>query len=61
MRQTTTYQLIQVRLGRDLAAWVGDRRQDGDSWRAIAAAATSITGIPVSHETLRAWFAEDAA
>jgi hypothetical protein len=61
MRQTTTYQLIQVRMGRDLAQWVEAQREDGKSWRAIAADAAAVTGVPVSHETFRAWFAEDAA
>jgi len=61
MRQTTAYQLLQVRLGRDLAEWVAAKRKDGESWRAIASDATAITGLPVSHETFRAWFAEDAA
>lgn len=58
---THTYQLLQVRLGRDLAAWVEAQRQAGESWRAISAAAAAITGISVSHETFRAWFTEDAA
>lgn len=58
---TPTFQLLQIRMGRDLAAWVEAQRAAGESWRAIAASATSITGVPVSHETFRAWFTEDAA
>jgi hypothetical protein len=61
MRQTTTYQLLQVRLTADLAEWVAARRADGRSWRAIAHEASTVTGVNVSHETLRAWFAERAA
>ncbi len=58
---TPTFQLLQIRMGRDLAAWVEAQREAGQSWRAIATAATAITGLAVSHETFRAWFTEDAA
>jgi hypothetical protein len=55
--RSARYLLIQVRLGRDLAQYV-EARRPGDGWRAIAADLSQVTGISVSHETLRAWFAE---
>jgi hypothetical protein len=54
-------ELIQIRLGRDIHRWVAERRQDGASWRVIAEEASAMSGVPVSHESMRAWFAEDAA
>ena len=60
-KHSATYQLLQIKLTADLAEWVANRRADDRSWRAIAHEASTVTGVPVSHETLRAWFAEDAA
>lgn len=56
MGQTAKYQLIQLRLGRDLAQYVSDRQGSGDSWRTISADLSTLTGVHVSHETLRSWF-----
>ncbi len=49
------FELIQVRLGRDLTQYVRERRPDA-GWRTIAADLRTITGVEVSYETLRAWF-----
>lgn len=58
---TPKRELIQVRLGRDLAAYVAAARAEGRDWRTIAADLTAVTGVAVSHESLRVWFARDAA
>lgn len=58
---TPKRELIQLRLGRDLAAYVGDARAQGRDWRTIAADLTAVTGVRVSHETVRAWFGREAA
>jgi hypothetical protein len=54
-------ELLSIRLGRDIHRWVAERREAGASWRVIADEATAVSGVPVSHESMRAWFAEDAA
>lgn len=57
MGQTTAkYELLQLKLGRDLAAYVAEARSKGRDWRTMAADLSVVTGVPVSHETLRAWF-----
>ncbi len=58
---TPTHQLIEVRLGGDLTKFVDDRLNTGMGWRRIAEAVTERTGVTVSHETLRSWFAERVA
>ncbi len=66
---TPTYQLIEERLGQlpartavgdgTLAAYVRSRRPEPPaSWRQIAAELRELTGVNVSHESLRAWFAD---
>lgn len=51
---------MEVLLGEDLEAWVSSRRSAGQSWRAIVSELDErLAGMcPVSHETLRTWFAE---
>jgi hypothetical protein len=63
MAKTTTSQLIEHRLGRDLTAYVGSLRAEGLGWRRVATRVTEETGVPVSHEALRSWFTtlEEAA
>lgn len=61
MQRTAKYELLQVRLGRDLAAYVETARHEGRDWRTIATDLKAATGTTVSHETLRAWFTERAA
>lgn len=57
-----TYQLIEERLDGTLADFVRRRRPEPPaSWRQIAAEIKDLTGVDVSHESLRAWFAERAA
>lgn len=51
------YRLIERRLPGTLAEFVADRRPD-TSWRDIAVELTEKTGIEVSYETLRGWFAD---
>ena len=59
--RTARFQLVQLRLGRDLTQYVTLRRADQESWRTIAADLTSISGVSVSHETLRTWFDDEEA
>lgn len=60
MPRSARFQLLQVRLGRDLAQYVASRYPQ-DSWRVIANDLTQITGLSISHETLRTWFPELAS
>ena len=60
MRQTPLGQLVEVKLDQDLSDYVLAMRADGKDWRTIAAAITEATGVSVSHETVRAWFADEA-
>jgi hypothetical protein len=53
-----TYQLIEERLDGTLAEFVRNRRQPSTSWRNLAAEIHTLTGVDVSYETLRSWFAE---
>lgn len=57
MGQTTAkYELLQLKLGRDLAAYVAEKRAGGRDWRALADELSAEAGVDVSHETLRSWF-----
>ncbi|HEY5985164.1 MAG TPA: hypothetical protein VIV12_02095 [Streptosporangiaceae bacterium] len=56
--RTATQLLLEVRLGRDLEEYVRELRSNEQSWRQIAEAIYSRTGINVSHETVRGWFAQ---
>jgi hypothetical protein len=60
-QQTAMRQLVEHKLGRDLATYVRVRQAEGLGWRRIAADLTRDTGQPISHETLRSWFAGDVA
>lgn len=53
---STKRQLVEDRLGSDLAAFVLDLRQDGVSWPAIARRIERVVGVQVHHNTLRLWF-----
>ncbi len=55
MRQTALYQLIQVRLGRDLGDYIATARTEGRSLRRIAADLHAVTGQPVTYEAIRQW------
>ena len=44
--------------GMQLADWLFQQRQAGQSLRTIAQALTQRTGMPVSHETIRKWMRE---
>jgi hypothetical protein len=58
MPKTATQRLAEVHLGRSLDEFVAERRTAGDSWRTIAAALREASDLSVSHETLRAWYAD---
>jgi hypothetical protein len=58
---TPLQRLVTAKLGRDLAQYVRIRQAEGLGWRRIAADLTRDTGQPISHETLRSWFAGDVA
>lgn len=53
---TVTQQLVEVRLGRDLATYVNGLRSAGLSWREIADDVHQRTGVQVSYEALRSWY-----
>lgn len=63
MTQTTLHAAADRLLGDagPLEELVADRRNQGVSWRKIAAELRDLTGIDVTHETLRSWFAETVA
>lgn len=54
---TALYQLVEARLDRSLVDYVTERRAT-TSWRAMAAELTELTGVQVTYETLRGWFAD---
>lgn len=53
---STKRQLVEDRLGSDLAAFVLDLRQDGVSWPVISRRIERVVGVQVHHNTLRLWF-----
>lgn len=55
MRHTDRYQLLQLRLGRDLGTYIADARSSGRSLRQVAADLRTITGMPVTYESVRKW------
>ncbi len=55
-----TYLLIEQRLGEPLAEFVAQRRP-GTAWRRIATELLVRTGVDVTYETVRTWFAADEA
>ena len=63
MTQTTLHTAADRLLGDagPLEDLVADRRNQGVSWRKIAAELRDLTGIDVTHETLRSWFPETVA
>lgn len=63
MTQTTLHAAADRLLGDagPLEELVADRRNQGVSWRKIAAELRDLTGIDVTHETLRSWFPEAVA
>lgn len=54
---TPLFQLAEARLGSSLDAYVAERRAT-TSWRAMAADLTARTGVQLTGETLRVWFAD---
>jgi hypothetical protein len=56
-QRTRLYQLIEERLDGTLADYVARSRAASMSWRAMAADLRGRTGLQVSNEILRQWFA----
>ena len=54
---TRLYQMIENRLDGTLADYVARNRAASMSWRAMAADLRERTGVEVSNEVLRLWFA----
>jgi stalled ribosome rescue protein Dom34 len=57
---TPMYRLIEDRLHVPFVDYVAERRPH-TSWRTLAAEITSTTGVRVTHEVLRRWFADRIA
>lgn len=55
--RTRTYELLEERLGKNLARYVAAARKAGKSWNAIALELHGETKVAVTSETLRIWFA----
>lgn len=53
---TTTQRLVDVLLGGRLEEYVRERRQAGQSWRAIVRDLYDDTGEYLTYETVRRWF-----
>lgn len=53
--ETALYQLIQIRLGRDLGDYIATARTEGRSLRRIAADLHAVTGHSVTYEAIRQW------
>lgn len=58
---TSTYRLVETRLGGDLAAHVADLRRAGASWMKVRDDLAERTQIRVTPTTLINWFAEQKA
>lgn len=58
---TTKRTLIEDRLGRDLAGYVAELREDGASWTFIAARIERHTNVAVTDQTVRNWFGPDTS
>ena len=57
MRQTPLAQLAEHKLGQSLPKWVAAHLTDGKGWRRISQELHAETGVLISHESLRTWFA----
>jgi hypothetical protein len=60
MTDTPLYRLVELRLGRSLAGYVGERRAAGEDWRSIVREIGADAGVEISRETLRSWFVQVA-
>jgi hypothetical protein len=59
MQQTVLSQLLQAKLERPLEDQIAEAREAGADWRSIATALSAITGMTVSHETVRTWMVDE--
>jgi hypothetical protein len=57
-KRSATYQLVEIKLGRDPSEYLRGLRAAGKSWQMIAFDLYDATGQRVTTETLRAWGAE---
>lgn len=55
MTKTAKYQILSVRLGRDVGVVISEGRARGESYAALASRLSQESGIPVSFETIRLW------
>lgn len=58
---SNTARLMDLKLDEGLAEFVTFRRNLGVSWRRIASQLQEATGVTVTQETVRAWFADETA
>lgn len=62
--RSSHYRLIEAKFkerGQDFATYIAGQRNTRQSWRAIAADVTRLTGVEVSNEVLRRWFNDQLA
>lgn len=55
---TPLARLIEAKLGENLHGWLGRRRRDGNSWRAIAMTLQDRTREQVTDVTVASWYAD---
>jgi len=58
MRQTPLAQLAEHKLGQSLSKWVAAHLKDGKGWRRISQELHTETGVLISYESLRTWYAQ---
>lgn len=58
---TATRRLLDHLLGGQLDAFVADRRAAGQPWRIVARDVHAETGVDITPEALRSWYAQDPA
>lgn len=58
MANSPLYQLIEIRMGVNLADYVSTRRGEGASWDTIGREIVAASGQILNGETLRMWFVE---
>ena len=59
MRHTYLAQLVGVKLGADLRERIIQQRRAGVGWRTVTRELARESGINMSHESVRQWFADE--
>ena len=59
--KTNTQRLLDLLLDGKLDSFVLDRRAQGEPWRIIARDVHAETGVDITPEALRSWYAQDPA